>query len=139
MRKTIPPSRSRQNGIFHFVKTNRLYENGFIPLRWDLTSTQLRSHLGGMIFLHVNSFCRTFPPIQDSFSTAVAISYYCKLSISLSVFHFLTGSIDLVLLTGVKDLNFRLLRFLRKKRKMGAVTSSHYQIDVMKTLFHYFK
>ena len=70
---------------------------------------------------------------------AVAIAYYCKLSISLSVFHFLTGSIDLVLLTGVKDLNFRLLRVLRTKRKMGAVTSSHYQIDVMKTLFHYFK
>ena len=28
--------RSWQNGIFRFVKTNRLYENWFFPLRWDL-------------------------------------------------------------------------------------------------------
>ena len=37
--------RSQQNGVFHFVKANRLYENGFIPpvnvnageisLKWD--------------------------------------------------------------------------------------------------------
>ena len=31
--------RSRQNGIFHFVKTNSLYENWFAPPRQDLTST----------------------------------------------------------------------------------------------------
>ena len=29
-----------------FVKPNRLYENGFILSRGDLTSTQVRSHLG---------------------------------------------------------------------------------------------
>ena len=34
--------RSCQNGVFQFVKTNRLYENGFIPPMWDLTSTQVR-------------------------------------------------------------------------------------------------
>ena len=31
--------RSRQNDVFHFVKTSRLYGNAFIPPRWDLTST----------------------------------------------------------------------------------------------------
>ena len=42
--------RFRQNGVFHFVETNRLYENALIPPRWDLTSTQVRSPLGGIIF-----------------------------------------------------------------------------------------
>ena len=40
-----------------FVKPNRLFENGFILSRGDLTSTQGRSHLGGMICIHVKSFC----------------------------------------------------------------------------------
>ena len=53
--------RYRQNGVFHFVKTNRLYENGFIPPRWDFTPRQVRFHLGGMVFLHVNSFCWAVP------------------------------------------------------------------------------
>ena len=48
--------RSRQNGIFHFVKTNHLYENGLISPRYDLTLAQVRSHLCGMVFLHVISF-----------------------------------------------------------------------------------
>ena len=64
--------RSRQAGVFHFVKANGLYENRFISPRWDLTSTQVRSHLRGMIFLHVNSFWRAVPPRQDcSFSLDV--------------------------------------------------------------------
>ena len=33
--------RSRQDGVFHFVKANLLYENGFIPTSWDLASTQV--------------------------------------------------------------------------------------------------
>ena len=73
--------RSRQNGVFHFVKANRLYENGFIPPSWDLTSTQVRSHLGGMIFLHVNSFCQAVPPRQDcsfSLDSVCFYNYYVK-------------------------------------------------------------
>ena len=42
-----------------------MYENGFIPPRRDLTTTQVRYHYGGMIFLHVNSFTRAVPPRQD--------------------------------------------------------------------------
>ena len=57
--------RSQQNGVFHFVKANRLYENGFIPPSWDLTSVQVRSHLSGMLFLHVNRYCQAVPPRQD--------------------------------------------------------------------------
>ena len=70
--------RSQQNGVFHFVKANGLYENGFIPPSWDLTSTQVRSHLGGMFFLHVNSFYQAVPPRQDcSFSLDSAYFYNC--------------------------------------------------------------
>ena len=68
--------RSRQNGVFHFVKTNRLYENVFIPPRWDLTPTQVRSHLGGMIFLHVNSFCWAVPPRRDCSFSLVSVFFY---------------------------------------------------------------
>ena len=57
--------RSRQNGVFFFVKINRLYKNGFIPPRWDLISMQVRPHLGGMIFFYVNSFCWAVPPRRD--------------------------------------------------------------------------
>ena len=32
--------RFQQNGEFHFLKTNSLYENGFIPSRWDPTSAR---------------------------------------------------------------------------------------------------
>ena len=42
---------------------------------------QVRSHLGGMIFLHVNSFCRTVPPKQDcsfSLDSACFCDYYVK-------------------------------------------------------------
>ena len=67
---------SQQNGVFHFVKTNRLYENGFIPPRRDLTSTQVRSHLSGKIFLHVNSFCRAVPPRQDCSFSLDSIRFY---------------------------------------------------------------
>ena len=71
--------RSQQNGVFHFVKANHLYENGFIPPSWDLTSTQLRSHLVGMNFLHLNSFYQTVPPWQD-----------CSFSLDLACFIFIT-------------------------------------------------
>ena len=38
--------------------------------------TQVRSHLGGMIFLHVNSFCQAVPPRLDcSFSLDSVCSY----------------------------------------------------------------
>ena len=73
--------RSRRNGVFHFVKTNVLYENGFIPTMWDPTSTQVRSHLDGMIFLYVNSFCRTAPSRRDcsfSLDSVCFCSYYVK-------------------------------------------------------------
>ena len=61
--------RFRQNGVFCFVKTNCLHENAVIPPRWNLTTTQVKSHLGEMIFLYVNSFCWAVPPRQDcSFS-----------------------------------------------------------------------
>ena len=56
---------SRLNGAFHFVKANRFYENGFISPSRDLTLTQVRLNLGGIIFLHVNSFCQAVPPRQD--------------------------------------------------------------------------
>ena len=73
--------RSRPNGVFHFVKTNLLYEKGLIPPRWDLTSPQVRSHLGGIIFLHVNSFCRAVPPRQYYSFSLVSVwfcDYYMK-------------------------------------------------------------
>ena len=57
--------RSQYNKEFHFLKTNCLYENGFIPPWWDLTSTQVRSHSGGMIFLHVKGICQTVPTRQN--------------------------------------------------------------------------
>ena len=68
--------RSRQNGIFRFVKTNGLCKNAFIPPKWDLTSTQVISHLGGMIFLHVNRFCRTVPPRRDCSFSLDAVCFY---------------------------------------------------------------
>ena len=74
--------RSRQNGVYHFGKSNRLYENGFIPSRWDLTSTQVRSQLGRMIFFHVNSFCQAVPPRQDcslSLDSVCFCNYYVKM------------------------------------------------------------
>ena len=40
-RRRLTWERSWQNGVFHFVKTNRLYENGFILHKRDLTSTPL--------------------------------------------------------------------------------------------------
>ena len=71
--------RSRQNGVFHFGKANHLYENGFIRPSWDFTSTNVRSHLDEMIFLHVNSFCQAVPPREDClFSLDSACFYiYC--------------------------------------------------------------
>ena len=47
-----------KNIVFDSVKPICLCKNGFIPPRQDLTSTKVRSHLGGMIFLNVNNFCR---------------------------------------------------------------------------------
>ena len=37
------------------AETNRLLENGFIPPKWGLPSSQVRSHLGGIFFFHVSS------------------------------------------------------------------------------------
>ena len=68
--------RSRQNGVFHLVKANRLYENGFIPPSWDLTSTQVKSHLRGMMFPHVNSFWRAVSPRQDSSFSLDSVYFY---------------------------------------------------------------
>ena len=46
-----------------------LLENGFIPPKWGLTSSQVRSHLVGMIFFHVSCFCGIVLPRPDcSFS-----------------------------------------------------------------------
>ena len=57
-------------------KSISFISDGFIPPSWDLTSTQVRSHLGGMIFLHVNSFWQAAPPRQDcSFSLDSACFY----------------------------------------------------------------
>ena len=70
--------RSWQNGVFHFVKTNRLYENWFIPPRWDHTSTQVRFHLVGMIFFLCKQFFWAVPPRQDcSFSLNSLCFYNC--------------------------------------------------------------
>ena len=69
-------ARSRQNGVFHFVKTNRLYENGLFLPRWDLTSPQVRFPLGGMIFLHVNNFCRALSPRQDCSFSLGSVCFY---------------------------------------------------------------
>ena len=35
--------------------------------RWDLTTTQMRLHQGGTIFLHLNSFHWAVPPRQDCY------------------------------------------------------------------------
>ena len=81
--------RSRQNGIFHFVKTNHLYENGLISPRYDLTLAQVRSHLCGMVFLHANSFCWAVTPRQDcsfSFDSVYVCNYYVKSAIHLLKF-----------------------------------------------------
>ena len=90
MRKNHPTKMRRliwvkppQNGVFHFVKTNRLYETGFIPPRWGLTSTQVRSYLGGMIYFHINSFCRAVSSKQDcsfSLDSVRFCNYYEKKS-----------------------------------------------------------
>ena len=73
--------RTWQNGVFHFEKTNCLCENEFIPPRSALTSTQVRSQLGGMIFLHINSFCRVVPHRQNcsfSLDSLYFYNYYVK-------------------------------------------------------------
>ena len=70
--------RSQQNGEFHVIKTNRLCENEVISPRWDLTSRQVKSQWGGVIFLHVNSFSRAVLPRQNYYllSLAAACFYY---------------------------------------------------------------
>ena len=59
--------RSQENGEIDLIKKDRLYENEFISTRWDLTSAQVRSLLGGMISLRVNSFSWAVPSRQDCF------------------------------------------------------------------------
>ena len=46
----------------HLREINCLLQNGFIPPKWGLTSSQVRPHLGGMIFFHESSFCGTVLP-----------------------------------------------------------------------------
>ena len=73
--------RFQQNDVFHYVKVNPLYENGLVPSKWDLTLTKVWSHLGGIIFLHVNSFCRGVPRKQDcsfSLDSVCFCDYYVK-------------------------------------------------------------
>ena len=62
------------------------------------------------------------------------LSYYYKLSISLSVYYFLAGNSALILLTGVIVLNLRLISFLRKTRRASVTANSQYQIKVAKTV-----
>ena len=50
---------------FSLCKNKSLYGNGFMSHSWDLTSRQGRSHLGGMIFFDVKSFCWVVPPRQE--------------------------------------------------------------------------
>ena len=57
-------------------KTNCLYENGFMPPSWDLIWTQVRSHLGGIILLHVNSFGRVVPHRQDCSFNLDLVCFY---------------------------------------------------------------
>ena len=59
--------RSEENGEIDLIKKDRLYENEFISTRWDLTSAQVRSLLGGMISVRVNSFSWAVPSRQDCF------------------------------------------------------------------------
>ena len=44
-----------ENHPTEVAETNRLLENGFIPPKWGLPSSQVRSHLGGIFFFHVSS------------------------------------------------------------------------------------
>ena len=70
-------------------ETNCLLENGFIPLKWGPTSSQVRSHLGGTIFFHVSSFCGTVLPRPD-----------CSFSLESVCFNnfFVTNAINLICL-----------------------------------------
>ena len=51
----ISPERDLDRMI-NFTKASCLYENEFIPPRWDFSSTQMRSHYDGVLFCHVCSF-----------------------------------------------------------------------------------
>ena len=51
--------RSWQNGVFHFVKTNRLHQNGFIHPS-EISPQRRWSHLGEMIFPQFLQGCRTY-------------------------------------------------------------------------------
>ena len=44
-----------ENHPTEVAETNRLLENRFIPPKWGLPSSQVRSHLGGIFFFHVSS------------------------------------------------------------------------------------
>ena len=44
-----------ENHPTEVAETNRLLENRFIPPKWGLPSSQVRSHLGGKFFFHVSS------------------------------------------------------------------------------------
>ena len=69
-------------------ETNCLLENGFIPLKWGLTSSQVRSHLGGTIFFHVSSFCGTVLPRPDcsfSLESCVLIIFSWQMQLILYV------------------------------------------------------
>ena len=62
-------------------ETNCLLDNGFILPKWGLTSSQVRSHLGRMIFFHVSSFYGTVLPRPDcsfSLDSVCFINYFVK-------------------------------------------------------------
>ena len=73
MRKIIP---SRWDVSPERDLGRMVYENGFIPPRWDLTSTQVRYHLRGINFLQVNSYCRDVPPRQDCAFGLDSVCFY---------------------------------------------------------------
>ena len=47
----------------------------------DLTSTQVRSHIGGITFLHAGSFCQEVPPTQDFPHSLDMVCFYNNLTI----------------------------------------------------------
>ena len=83
---------SHLSGIFHMseipaewcislCKNKSFIWEWYIPPRWHPTATQVRSHLGGMVFIHVISFCRAVPPRQDcsfSLDSVCFYSYYVQ-------------------------------------------------------------
>ena len=45
----------------------------------EISHQKMRSHSGGMIFLHINSFCRAAPPKQDCSFGLDSVCFYKQL------------------------------------------------------------